>query len=324
MITDTLGRSFKKLRVSLTHECNYACLYCSDKNENNLQQPNLPNQTISTSKKVLSIPEMVQIISTLHAELNLQMIRITGGEPLLHPQLENFISGINALGIHNIGITTNGHLLYNKVEYLKKAGLKSVNISLDALAADTFKVMSRYSGLPNVLKSINAAINYGLEVKINTVILKDKNCHQILPLLTFAMENGIVIRFLELMAMGPLHNNYNQLFFSENEIVNIISSKYKIIPIQKEVASTAHYWSINGKKAFGIIANNSTPFCSDCNRLRLDSFGNIYGCLSNLNAIKIDTNTTGNVLKNALFNALQHKQQKHFVGNNRTMQSIGG
>lgn len=322
MTPDRYGRTFKKLRVSLTHECNYACLYCADVKE---KIPSVPsdNRNLKPTKRMLSMSELLRIIEKLHKELDLEMVRFTGGEPLLYPKIDTLVAEVKKLGINKVTMTTNGHVLFNKIEDLEKAGLDGVNISLDAIDPIIFKEMSRFNGLHNVLKSIHKASESKMEVKLNTVILRGKNQDQLLHLLDFALQKGIVIRFLELMAMGPLKENYKELFFPEKDMLEIISKIYSIEPGEKEKNATAHYWNINGKKAFGIIANHSTPFCGDCNRLRLDSYGHIYGCLSSLKAIDILEPTNSAFLKEALSEALRHKQT-HFIGNKRTMQSIGG
>jgi cyclic pyranopterin phosphate synthase len=322
MTQDKQGRSFKKLRVSLTHNCNYACVYCSygNKPEEIQTKPAL----LVPEKKILPIAELLQIIQNIHTVVNLISIRLTGGEPLLHPALTRIISAIREMGIPNIGMTTNGHLLANKAKLLHSAGLKSVNISIDALTETKFIVMSRYNGLSRVLKAIDACKEIGLKVKLNTVVVAGSNDSEILPLLDFALKKGILIRFLELMPMGPLHQNRNGHFFSSNQILETIQTRYNITPSLRENGATANYWSIDGKNAFGIIANDSSPFCSDCNRLRLDSYGNIYGCLSSLIPVPVEAKTSQNELKTILATAITHKQATHFIGNSRTMQSIGG
>jgi cyclic pyranopterin phosphate synthase len=324
MSKDLHGRTFKKLRVSLTHECNYACLYCADGSKNNSGSQSLASGNYLRKQSIIPVAELLHIIANLHTELRLDTIRLTGGEPMLHPELLSIVGGIKKLNVGKIAMTTNGHMLYSKVEQLRDAGLSSVNISLDALDIDTFKKMSRNPGLENVLRSIDAAIACGLEVKLNTVVLNGENNQQIVPLLDFAMSKNILIRFLELMPMGPVHHSYKELFFSERMILDTISEKYVIRAMPKENHATAHYWSILGQSAFGIIANDSTPFCKDCDRLRLDSYGNIYGCLSSMKAIGLKSNTKTYLLKEALAEALTHKQEQSFVGNSRTMQSIGG
>jgi cyclic pyranopterin phosphate synthase len=322
MISDSTGRTFKKLRVSLTHECNYACIYCSDKNrpDTSYTRPTLD----LPAKKVLSPSELTGIIRKLHQELNLNSVRLTGGEPLLYPGITTIVAAIRDMGISSIGITTNGHLLSVRAKDLYDSGLISVNISLDAITPESFKLMSLRNGLSVVLNAIDASMDAGLNVKLNTVVVAGKNDDQILPLLEFAHKKGIIIRFLELMPMGPLHASRKELFYSSSQILGKISQAHTIEMLPRDENATADYWSINGKKAFGIIANDSTPFCSDCNRLRLDSFGNLYGCLSNLIPIPVSPDTGSEELKSSLKLAITHKQSSHFTGNSRTMQSIGG
>lgn len=323
MIVDSKGRKFKKLRVSLTHECNYSCVYCVYDNKPDHAAVN-NYSSASYQAKPLPSSDLIEIIRNLHRELKLGAVRLTGGEPLLYPRLVSIITAICDMGIANIGMTTNGHLLYNKAKMLYSAGLRSVNISLDALSEDTFIQMSRYNGLSRVMKSIDAALDNGLNVKLNTVVVAGRNNHEILPLLHFAMRKGIIIRFLELMPMGPLHERRDAMFFSSSQILEVIQSEYPIEALPGESGATADYWSISGKKAFGIIANDSSPFCNDCNRLRLDSYGNIYGCLSSLIPVPVSPTMTSDAMRSSLKLALTHKQTTHFVGNNRTMQSIGG
>jgi cyclic pyranopterin phosphate synthase len=322
---DVLGRRFKKLRVSLTHECNYACLYCSDTSIAHYS-PISESKPIHLleNKRILSSIELIQLIHRLHQELDLHTVRLTGGEPMLYPNLLSVVAALKSIQVPNIAMTTNGHSFYSLAEQLKNEGLTSVNISIDGLDPIIFRKMSRRNGVENVLRSIDVAIQLGLVTKLNTVIMRGVNDSQILPLLDFAINKGIVIRFLELMPMGPLHQTYKDLFYSETEILEQISAKYPIQLLKKDTSSTARYWSVGSKTAFGIIANESTPFCSDCDRLRLDSYGNIYGCLSNLHPINVSKDVDSNLLKSSLIKAMNDKQKDNFKGNFKTMQSIGG
>lgn len=324
MITDSTGRRFKKLRISLTHECNYACVYCAYGQRPDLKDaPDLFHGD-SGIKKLLPSSELIEIVRKLHSELQFEKVRLTGGEPLLHPRIRSIITAIREMGISNIGMTTNGHLLQSKAESLFEAGLKSVNISLDALSHDVFAQINGFHGLSKVLRAIDKSLAVGLEVKLNMVVIAGKNHKEILPILNYAMDKGVVIRFLELMPMGPLHSGREDLFFSRSSILDIISAYYAIVKLPRNNGETSEYWSIEGRKAFGIIANDSAPFCSDCDRLRLDSFGDVYGCLSSLIPVSVSSNLHRKELQSALQLALSHKQPSHFVGNLRTMQSIGG
>ncbi|WP_299250282.1 GTP 3',8-cyclase MoaA [uncultured Cytophaga sp.] len=312
LIQDLFGREFKTLRVSLTSLCNMSCVYCV--------APGSIHET--TNKNKLTTTEYLSIIGKIHAKVGLKTIRLTGGEPLLFSEINLLIKGIVELGITDIKLTTNGLRLLSKIDDLVTAGLRSINISLDALDPTVFKNITNVSNIRLVLDGVDAAVNKGVEVKINTVVLKGINDHQIIPLLEYASSRNIAIRFLELMKMGYLHYNETDHFFSMQEIVDKIASVTSIAKMDRATSNTATYWQTSKGVVFGIIANESEPFCSDCNRLRLDSFGNIYGCISATEGIAIN-NVEGDGLVDSLNRALHQKQQR-FTGSEISMKHIGG
>lgn len=313
-IKDELGRTFKTLRISLTSSCNLACNYCV---------PEKDEKTVSVFKK-LSTEEHVIAVKKIFELTGIHTVRLTGGEPLLYKDIVNLVKGIKEAGIQKIKLTTNGLLFPEVAEELKDAGLDSVNISLDALNEDTFFKVSRRKNVERVLKGIDKAVALGLSVKLNTVVMKGINDQEIIPLLDYASERGIVLRFLELMNMGHMASEHSTYFFSQEEILNRISEKYKFYAVERETSATANYWITNHLTQFGIISNISHSFCSDCNRLRLDSFGRIFGCLSSNSAISImkDINNPDE-LEKKLKLALAQKQVS-FVGSSISMKSIGG
>ena len=275
-IEDKLGRRFEKLRISLLNSCNFSCVYCVSEDFGN----NQPETTFKPiAEEQLSIEDFTRLINGVHRLTGLKSIRLTGGEPLLFRNLIPLIQQIQKIGIPDIRLTTNAYYLKESAKRLFEAGLTSVNISVDAIDLDVFNKISRHPNTSRVFQGIEAAIKAGLNVKLNAVIMRGKNDSQIIPLLDYATEKGVKIRFLELMKMGHLYHAENGLFYSEKEILNIIQEKYSIEKIQREYASTANYWQTSGGGTFGIIANESTPFCHDCNRLRMDSNGYFYGCL---------------------------------------------
>jgi len=312
IIEDTSGREFKTLRVSLTSLCNMACVYCVT-----------PGIVHVANKKIpLTTNEYLSIVKKIHAQVGLKTIRLTGGEPLLFNEISVLIKGIVDLGITDIKLTTNGLRLSAMLNELVDAGLKSINISLDALDPTVFKSITKVPNIRLVLDAIDNAVQSGLEVKINTVVLRGVNDHQIIPLLEYASNRNISIRFLELMKMGYLHYNESDYFFGMDEIVEKISSVTSIAKMHRISSNTATYWQTSKGIAFGIIANESEPFCSDCNRLRLDSFGKIYGCISATEGIDVRT-SADLLLTEALQLALAQKQN-YFTGSEISMKYIGG
>lgn len=314
-ITDQYGRTFKTLRVSLLSRCNLGCVYCSladDKIKNNPVPENL-----------MAVDDLLQLIERIHSAVQLETIRLTGGEPLLYPDLIQVISGLKAIGISEIKLTTNGFLLERMAMAMRLAGMKSINVSLDAMDEDIFFLMSKRNDVQRILQGIETAVAAGLEVKINTVLMKGINDSQLVPLLEYAFEKRITIRFLEIMAMGHLHQQSGKYLFTQQEILDVIQARYEFSRLERSNSSTSNYWQTKQGNLFGIIANESEPFCHDCNRLRLDSHGNIYGCLSNNHPISL--NEVNNIqFREKLLEALLQKQSVRFTGSELSMLNIGG
>lgn len=316
-IRDNFNRTFKTLRVSLLNTCNLACVYCCCGNEDSKE--NYRNG----KNEVLSASDLLGLIEKLHHQLQLTTVRLTGGEPLLYRQLPELVKGIRALGIDELKLTTNGLLLEHMAPALKDAGISAINVSLDAIDPEVYHLMSRRHDLSRTLKGIEAAQKLGIDVKINSVVMKGLNDTQILPLLNYAFSKKITIRFLEIMAMGHLHDSADKHFFSQEEILSLIDRHHPAFPLTRKPSSTSNYWQTAEGNIFGIVANESEPFCSDCNRLRLDAFGNIYGCLSSNNPVSI-RNADPLLLDSKLREALAQKQSVKFTGSKLSMLHIGG
>ena len=316
VLKDLYNREFKTLRVSLLSRCNLSCVYCT-MGEDEVKENN--NHQHSVSAEIL-----LEQIQQLHSILQLETVRLTGGEPLLYHELAVLIKGIKQMGISKIKLTTNGFLLERLAVQVKEAGLQSINVSLDAVEEDIFFLMSKRNDVQRILNGIDTAVAVGLQVKINAVIMKGINENQIIPLLNFAFERNISIRFLEIMAMGFLHNTAEKYLFTQEEILATISQHYSFKKIERSKASTANYWQTSEGKTFGIIANESEPFCHDCNRLRLDSNGNIYGCLSSNHPIALNSNDDEVSLISKLQQAMNQKQAVKFTGSELSMLHIGG
>lgn len=315
-IVDSLGRSFQKLRIGLTPECNFACVYCVSSNS---KLP-LPREVI------LENHDYIAIVSSLVKLLDTQEIKLTGGEPTLYKDLTSLIFKLKKI-VPKVSLTTNGYLLGRLVPSLKEVGIDSVNVSLDSLDEEIFSIMSRGRNRAKTLESIDLLEKYNIPFKFNTTVLRGYNEGNIISLLEFAGRKQVPIRFIEYMKMGELatYNSFSKWFYSKAEILAQIQEKYKVVPIQASYSSTAEYWRTTEGFVFGIIANESSPFCKTCDRLRLDYRGNLYGYLSSPFSFPIlKEHTDLTALKKTIQKALALKQKEKFTGSNVVMRHIGG
>ena len=320
-IEDHLGRRFEKLRISLLNTCNFSCVYCVNDHTNTPPQGIVP----AFKEEQLDTDGFISLIGAVHRLTDLKSIRLTGGEPLLYMNLSPLIEKIKLLGIDDIRLTTNGYYLKQSARQLKDAGLQSVNVSVDAIDLHLFKRIARHNQPRRVFEGIEAALDAGLKLKLNAVIMRGQNESQIIPLLDYASEMGVKIRYLELMKMGHLFHSQNEMFFAEHEILATISRQYEVEKLPHTPSETARYWTAGGKRVFGIIANESTPFCHDCNRLRMDSRGYFFGCLSNATGEKLAPYLHDQeLLTNKLRQLLWLKQPVKFRGSELSMRNIGG
>ena len=321
MIVDHLGRQFRNLRLSLTAACNYACTYC------------VPDgKRLLPANAELEADEMVRAVRLLIDTAGIDKLRITGGEPLLTPKFDTLLPEVMRLGLEDVSVTTNGQLLPRKAQLIVNAGLKRINVSLDTLNAEHFRDIARSGDLATVLRGIDLMLEAGLKVKVNMVPMRHKNDDQILPLLDYCLERGIELRFIELMNMGHLQGNalFEVQFFSMQDILDLIATRYEFARTDAPFDSTAARFEIPGAGVFGIIANESEPFCRTCSRLRLSSNGKLYGCLSNARShdmtevLKLPDALAMVRLQKMLDSALGDKQLASFSGEVTVMKFIGG
>ena len=313
---DLHGRNINKLRISLTEVCNMACTYCVTSLSDHRRIPD-----------ELSADQMLRLVRMLKEHAGIEKVRLTGGEPLLYPNLIPVISGIREMGIGNIGMTTNGQLLAKKVKALVEAGLQNVNLSLDSLEPEKFKRLGRVGKLHKTLEGIEECMKLGLRVKVNMVVVKGENEDEIVNMLEYGVRLGVEIRYLELMEMGPLYKKDDFKLVTMHEILERISTRYTVQPVSAEVDSTSlRYWVPGGY--FGIIPNNSAPFCSTCSRLRLTSNGQLIGCLSNPAPLSIrhllEHPDPQEPLQKLVQKSISYKQDAAFTGSALVMSRIGG
>ncbi len=321
-----MERKFRELRLSVTNVCNFRCGFCvgpdrqSTSAKLGFKADDFPQQ------RGLDFPSYLEIIHLLHQILNLKCVHLTGGEPTLYRFLPQLVRGLKNLGISKIKMTTNAskRQFSSLVEVLKKEGLDSMNISLPSLSQANYRFLTDHPFHTRVLRNIERAKQIGLKLKLNATILKNQNDDQILPLLEYAKGLGVRIRFLELMKMGEsIRKSFPQLFIPESEILETISQKFSFSPLTRTPSATARYFQMNCGYIFGMIANESSPFCSDCDRLRLDSSGYLYGCIGAKKGFSaLGKNKTQ--LRNILQDALKQKNDFQFQGGSMYMKQIGG
>ena len=266
MLIDGHGRTVDYLRISVTQRCNFRCKYCMPKTPFSWE----PRENL------LSFEELFLFVKVCLDE-GVKKIRITGGEPLLRKDLDKFIAMISEHSPDvDLAITTNGFMLKHYAKALKNAGLKRINMSLDTLDSKKAEFIAQKSVLHEVLAGLDAALEAGLKVKLNTVALKGVNDDEIVPLLDFAREAGCQIRFIEYME--NIHANDELKGLKANEILNIVGQKYSFKQSEKGTGPASIYELKDGYK-FGVIDPHKHDFCESCNRIRLTAEGYLIPCL---------------------------------------------
>ena len=279
----------------------------------------------------LPASELLKAVTYLQQAAGIDKLRITGGEPLVTPKFDEFLLGVMQLPLDDVSLTTNGQLLLKKKEVIRESGIARLNISLDTLNPLRFRQLARGGDLDTVLAGIDAMLELGLKLKINMVPLRNQNDGDVIPLLEYCLDRGIELRFIELMRMGHLahSNTFQSEFVSMASLLDIIGARYEFERTDAPYDSTAVRFRIPDKGVFGIIANESEPFCRSCTRLRLSSDGYLYGCLSSTrkqyigDLLQLPPHQILPRLQGILLSALGDKQTS-FQGEVTIMKFIGG
>ncbi len=272
LLKDKLSRPLRTLRVSVTDRCNFRCFYC---------MPTDKDIEFLPRSEILSYEEIERIVRIL-ADLGIEKVRITGGEPLVRKGIEELINKLTKIkGIKDVALTTNGYRLKEMAERLADAGLTRITVSLNTLKQDRFSLMSGGLSIYHVLEGIDALRGAGFTtVKVNSVIVKGINDDEVLDLAEFCRERGIILRFIEYMDVGTLNGWTPEQVFSAGEILERMGSLYDFEPVGRESDETALRFRYRDMDLeFGIIASVTKPFCSSCTRLRLSADGTLYTCL---------------------------------------------
>ena len=270
-LIDTYGRVHRDLRVSLTDRCNLRCNYCLPEEFSNW----LP------SENLLSADELLLVIQ-IAVSAGITEVRLTGGEPLLRPDIVQIVERISKLeNAPKLSLTTNGIRLAELAQPLKNAGLERINVSLDTLRPDRFNELTHRDRFDDVIKGLKAARDSGLApIKINTVLMPGINTDEATELLHWALSEDFRLRFIEQMPLdaGGLWNRTNMV--TADDIFESLKAEFELTPVSNRGSAPAEEFLVNGGPAtVGIIASVTRPFCGDCDRLRLTSDGQIRSCL---------------------------------------------
>lgn len=273
---DRLRRPLRDLRVSVTDRCNFRCVYCMPKEVFGKDYQFLER------KEILSFEEIARV-ARIFRTLGVEKIRLTGGEPLVRRNIEQLIEMLAVIPGLDLTLTTNGSLLKQKAGALKKAGLKRVTVSLDALDDSVFRRMNDVDfPVTRVLEGIEAAAAAGLApVKINMVVKRGWNEDSILPMARQFRGTGHILRFIEYMDVGHTNGWRMDDVVTARDIVGMIDAEMPLAPLDANYpGEVAQRWRYrDGSGEIGIIASVTQAFCRDCTRIRLSTDGKLYTCL---------------------------------------------
>ena len=281
LLSDTLGRPLRDLRISVTDRCNFRCSYCMPKEVFDKDYTYLPHASL------LSFEEITRLARQFVAH-GVRKIRLTGGEPLLRKNLEALVAQLAALRPPDgqpldITLTTNGSLLVRKAQALKDAGLQRVTVSLDGLDDAVFRRMNDVDfPVADVLRGIDAAQAAGLgPVKVNMVVKRGTNAQEILPMARHFQGTGVVLRFIEYMDVGATNGWRMDDVMPSAQVIEHIHPAMPLVPLQASApGETAERWAYaDGSGEIGVISSVTQAFCGDCNRARLSTEGQLYLCL---------------------------------------------
>jgi cyclic pyranopterin phosphate synthase len=326
-LVDGHGRPIGDVRVSVTDRCNFRCQYC------------MPAEGLPwLERDALLTYEEIERLVRLLAAMGVHDVRLTGGEPLVRRELWRLVEKLAALDdVHDLSLTTNGYLLARQVDALVAAGLRRVNVSLDALAADRFFALTRRDSLAQVLEGLEAAQGHPelRPIKVNVVAMRDFTEAEVLRFAEFARQNPYEIRFIEFMPLDADHAWSRDRVLPNEEVRAMIDAVHPLEPVGRERHGTSRRWRFaDGTGEIGFISPVTEPFCADCNRIRLTAEGNLRTCLFSLTETDLRaplrSGASDAELEAIVRDAVWRKELKHhvndpgFVQPARTMSRIGG
>ncbi len=346
-LVDSHGRILRDLRISVTDRCNFRCLYCLPGTEAAAQffrgrwKAGGQGRPIPVSwkprRELLSFEEIARVVR-IAASCGIEKIRLTGGEPLLRQGLPRLVGMLSAIGgIRDLALTTNGLHFPLHARALADAGLSRASFSLDSVDPANFRRITGREGLEQALASVRLARRLGLEpVKVNAVVIRDINDHEIEDLCQWAIDEEVIIRFIEFMPLDSGRAWQREHVVPGVEILERLRRRFSLVPVEADSpAETAKRWRLgSGKAEVGIIAPVTQPFCGRCNRLRLTSDGQIRTCLFSLEEHDLRgllrSGADDREIRDRMRSIVLSKERGHrvgagdFVPPSRTMSAIGG
>ena len=271
-LVDSYGRVHRSVRLSVTDRCNIRCFYCMPES----------GAEFAPRDQLLTFEELHRVASLLVTRMGIRRIRITGGEPLVRRDLPKLIGMLASIrGLDDLSLTTNGILLADQAEELRRSGLRRLNVSLDTLDEATFQRISRRKGLDLVIAGIDAAIDAGFDsLKLNALAIAGVGEAEVTRLVEFAVSRGVTIRFIEFMPLDTDRDWTSSKVLTGDRILKILSDHFGDIEHlgRSDSAQPAEEFEI-GKATVGIIRSVTKPFCSACDRLRITADGAVRNCL---------------------------------------------
>ena len=266
-LTDRHSRTHRSLRISIVDKCDLRCTYCMPEDQHFLKREELMTR------------EEIATIARLFVErYGITKVRLTGGEPLLRPDAVDIVRDMSRLGV-SLGITTNALSLDKHLDGLIDAGLKNINISLDTFDAERFRTIARRDGFEKVRANILMALERGLRVKVNMVVMRGVNDDEILGFVEFTRDHPVHVRFIEFMPFAGNRWGRDRVY-SYAEMLGHIGSVHSFEKLSDDPHSTAKAYRIPGwPGTFAVISTVTEPFCGDCDRLRLTAEGKMRNCL---------------------------------------------
>ena len=308
-LIDRFGRRVTYLRVSITDRCDFRCLYCMGE-----------DMVFLPRAQILSLEE-VEAVAAAFVALGVDKIRVTGGEPLLRKGVLGLLGKLGRLeGLRELVLTTNGSQLEAMAEGLRGAGVKRVNISLDTLDPALFRQMTRVGDLAQVLRGVDAALAAGFErVKLNAVVLKNRNHAEAPGLVAFAVARGMDISFIEEMPLGVAAAGHDRAeeYYSSDALRADLARRFELLPSPESSGGPARYFRVAGTATrVGFISPHSHNFCGACNRVRLTAEGRLLLCLGNEHSVDLKQVLRahpgdGGRLRAAIVDAMRLKPESH-------------